>query len=44
MPFSLSHQLPDFEYELGPIEIRPIADLTEMIKASEQRRRKDTSR
>ena len=28
----------------GPFEIRPAADLNEMIKESEQRRRKDTSR
>jgi hypothetical protein len=32
--------LPGFKYGLGPIEIRPIADLGEMIKASEQRRRR----
>jgi hypothetical protein len=35
-------QLPGFKYGLGPIELRPIADLSEMIKASEQRRRKGT--
>jgi hypothetical protein len=40
----LVSQLPGFKYGLGPIEIRPIADLSEMIKASEQRRRKDISR
>ena len=28
----------------GPFEIRPAADLNEMIKESEQRRRKDTAR
>jgi hypothetical protein len=39
----LVSQLPGFKYGLGPIEIRPVADLTEMIKESE-RRRKDTSR
>lgn len=31
------------KYELGPNEIRPIADLSEIAKESEQRRRKDTS-
>ena len=37
----LVSQLPGlFKYGLGPIEIRPIADLTEIIKESEQRRRK----
>jgi hypothetical protein len=41
----LVSQLPGFKYGLGPVEIRPLVDLTEMIKASEQRRRrKDTSR
>ena len=41
----LVSQLPGlFKYGLGPIEIRPIVDLTEIIKESEQRRRKDTSR
>jgi hypothetical protein len=39
----LVSQLPGFKYGLGPVEIRPVADLTEMIKESEQRRRKDTS-
>jgi hypothetical protein len=37
----LVSQLPGFKYGLGPIEIRPVADLTEIIKDSEQRRRKD---
>src|SRR6266511_3952470 len=33
------------KYELGPNEIRPVADLSEIINESEQRRRgKDTSR
>ena len=32
------------KYELGPNEIRPVMDLSEIIKESEQRRRKDTSR
>jgi hypothetical protein len=27
------------KYELGPNEIRPVADLSEIIKESEQRRR-----
>jgi hypothetical protein len=40
----LVSQLPGFKYGLGPIEIRPLADLTQIIKESEQRRRKDTSR
>jgi hypothetical protein len=39
----LVSQLPGFKYGLGPIEIRPLADLSEMIKESE-RRRKDTPR
>jgi hypothetical protein len=30
--------------KLGPNEIRPVADLSEIIKESERRRRKDTSR
>jgi hypothetical protein len=37
-------QQPGFKFGLGPIEIRPVADLSEIIKESEQRRRKDTSR
>ncbi len=40
----LISQQPGFKYGLGPIEIRPIADLSEMIKESERRRRKDNSR
>jgi hypothetical protein len=41
----LISQLPGFKYGLGPIEIRPVADLNEMMKESEKRRRrKDTSR
>ena len=40
----LVSQLPGFKYGLGPIEIRPIVDLSEIIKESERRRRKDTSR
>ena len=34
----------DMKYELGPNEIRPVADIGELVKESEQRRRKDTSR
>jgi hypothetical protein len=41
----LVSQLPGlFKYGLGPIEIRPVVDLTEIIKESEQRRRKNTAR
>jgi hypothetical protein len=40
----LISQLPGFKYGLGPVEIRPVADLNEMTKESEQRRRKDASR
>src|SRR5215475_14298985 len=40
----LVSQLPGFKYGLGPIEIRPVADLNEMMRESEQRRRKNTSR
>jgi hypothetical protein len=35
---------PGFQYGLGPIEIRPIMDLSEIIKESELRRRKETLR
>jgi len=35
----LISELPGFKYGLGPIEIRPAADLNELINASEQRRR-----
>ena len=38
----LVSQLPGFQYGLGPIEIRPAADLNEMIKASEKRRERKT--
>ena len=34
----LISQLPGFQHGLGPIEIRPAADLSEMLAASEQRR------
>ena len=40
----LISQLPGFKYGLGPIEIRPAADLNEMMTASEQRRRQKTAR
>ena len=40
----LVSQLPGLKYGLGPIEIRPLMDLTEIIKQSEQRRRKDPRR
>jgi hypothetical protein len=40
----LISQLPGFKYGLGPIEIRPAADLDEMKKESEQQRRKNTTR
>ena len=40
----LISQQPGFKYRLGSIEIRPVADLSEIIKASERRRRKDTLR
>lgn len=40
----LVSQLPGFKYGLGPIEIRPMVDLSELIEESERRRRKDPSR
>jgi hypothetical protein len=41
----LSQHPGGMKYELGPNEIRPVADLSEIIKESDQRRRqKDTSR
>ena len=40
----LVSQLPGFKYGLGPMEIRQLVDLSEMMKESEQRRRKDTAR
>ena len=39
----LVSQLPGFKHGLGPVEIRPLMDLSEIIEESE-RRRKDTSR
>ena len=38
----LVSQMPGFKHGLGPVEIRPVADLNQLIKASEQRRRKNT--
>ena len=40
----LVSQLPGFKFGLGPIEIRPAADINEMMRESEQRRRKTASR
>jgi hypothetical protein len=40
----LVSQLPGFKGGLGPIEIRPAADLNEIMKASEQRRRQSAAR
>ena len=40
----LSQHPGGMKYELGPIELRPVADNSEIIKESEQRRRKDVSR
>jgi hypothetical protein len=40
----LVSELPGFKYGLGPIEIRPAADLNEMLKASKQRRRQNIVR
>ena len=37
----LISQVPGFKYGLGPVEIRPAAEVDEMKKASEQRRRKN---
>ena len=31
------------KYELGPIELRPLADISELVRESEQRRRKKSS-
>jgi len=39
----LISQLPGFKYGLGPIEIRPAADLNEMTQASQQRRRQNAA-
>jgi len=40
----LISQSPGVRLNCGLIEIRPAADISEIMKASEQRRRKDTSR
>ena len=40
----LISQSPGVKLRCGTIEIRPAADISEMIKESEQRRRQDTSR
>lgn len=40
----LVSELPGFKHGLGPIEIRPAADLNELMKASEQRRRQKAAR
>ena len=40
----LVSQLPGFKHGLGPIEIRPAADLNAPMKASEQRRRQKAAR
>src|SRR5580704_182574 len=40
----LVSQHPGFKYGLGPIGIRPVMDLSEIIKECEQRRRKEISR
>lgn len=39
----LFSQLPGFKYGLGPVEIRPAADLNALLAASEQRRSKNTA-
>jgi hypothetical protein len=40
----LISQLPGFKYGLGPVEIRPAADLNEMMRESERRRGEGTGR
>jgi hypothetical protein len=40
----LVSELPGFKYGLGPIEIRPAADLNKLIKESEERRRQNSAR
>jgi len=39
----LSQHPGGMKFELGPNEIRPIADVSDIVKESEQRRRKDAS-
>ena len=40
----LVSQQPGFKYGLGPVEIRPVVDLTEMLMASKRRRRQNSAR
>ena len=40
----LVSRLPGFKYGLGPIEIRPIADLDQLMKESRQRRQNNIAR
>jgi len=40
----LMAQVPGFKYGLGPMEIRPAADLNELMQVSEQRRQQKTAR
>ncbi len=40
----LISELPGFQFGLGPIEIRPAADLNEMLKVSELRRKQNKAR
>ena len=40
----LVSQLPGFKHGLGPVEIRPVADINEIMRESEQRRRRENSR
>lgn len=40
----LVSQLPGLRFGLGPIEIRPVFDLSEIVKESERRRRQETAR
>jgi hypothetical protein len=40
----LVSELPGFKYGLGPIEIRPAADLNELMQASDERRRAKSAR
>jgi hypothetical protein len=39
----LVSQLPGFKYGLGPVEIRPVANLAALMKESEHRRQKHTA-
>ena len=40
----LVSELPGFKYGLGPIEIRPVADLNDLMQASDERRRAKSAR